>query len=271
MTDTTPLDAAHAAMQAAPDDDAARLRFYERLADGELFVLLGEEAQGDKISPAMFNVADGQFVLAFDREERLAQFTGQPAPYAALSGRVLAQMLAGQSDSQPNNPAIGIGLNLEVAPSSILIPADAVLWLHQTLGPAPDQIEARITEFTAPAGLPEALIAALDTKLATAAGLAAGAYLVGVVYEGGSRGHLLGFVGALERAQSALAKAAGEALTFTGIEAGMMDVGFFAADDPVVARLAAAGLRFDLPQTAAPQTYAPAPPGSDPDAPPILR
>ncbi|MFT7596989.1 MAG: hypothetical protein ACI8R4_004332 [Paracoccaceae bacterium] len=267
MTEITPLDTAHATMQAAPDDDTARLRFYERLADGELFVLLSQEAAGDNISPALFNVADGPFVLAFDREERLAQFTGQPAPYAALSGRVLAQMLS----NQPDDPAIGIGLNLEVAPSSILIPADAVAWLHQTLGQAPDQIEARISEFTAPTGLPEALITALDTKLATAAGLATEAYLVGVVYEGGSRGHLLGFVGAVDRAQSALAKAAGEALTFTGIEAGMMDVGFFAADDPVVARLAATGLRFDLPQATAAPTHARTAPGSDPDSPPILR
>ena len=267
MTDTTPLDTAHAAMQAAPDDDAARLRFYERLGDGELFVLLDQDAEDDSISPALFDVADGQFVLAFDREERLAQFTGQPAPYAAISGRVLAQMLANQADS----PAIGIGLNLEVAPSSILIPAEAVIWLHHTLGQAPDQIEARITEVSAPTGLPDALITALDTKLATATGLADRAYLVGVTYDGGSRGHLLGFVGAQERAQSALAKAAGEALTFTGIEAGMMDVGFFTMDDPVVPRLDSAGLRFDLPQLAQAQTHAPAPPGSDPNAPPILR
>lgn len=267
MTEITPLDSAHAAMQAALSDDTARLRFYERLADGELFVLLSEEAKGDNILPALFAVADGQFVLAFDREDRLAQFTGQTAPYAAVSGRVLAQMLA----SQPEGQAIGIGLNLEVAASSILIPADAVAWLHQTLGNAPGQVEARITEFTAPTGLPEALITALDTKLATAAGLATGAYLVGVVYEGGSRGHMLGFIGALDQAQSALAKAAGEALTFTGIEAGTMDVGFFAEDDPMVDRLAATGLRFDLPQVSATSTHTPAAPGSDPDAPPILR
>ena len=38
MTETTRLDAAHAAMEAAPDDGAARLRFYERLADGDLAV-----------------------------------------------------------------------------------------------------------------------------------------------------------------------------------------------------------------------------------------
>ena len=40
MTELTPLDTAHDAMQAAPEDDRARLRFYERLADSELFLML---------------------------------------------------------------------------------------------------------------------------------------------------------------------------------------------------------------------------------------
>lgn len=263
MTDATPLDAAHAAMLAEGEAEAPRLRFYERLADAELFLLLTEEARGENISPEMFEVADGRFVLAFDREDRLAQFAGRPAPYAALSGRVLAQMLAGQG--------IGLGLNLDVAPSAILIPPEAVAWLHGTLDHAPEQTEARIAELTAPAGLPEALIAALGAKLASAAGLAQAAYLVGVRYRDGGRGHLLAFVGAPEAAQGALAKAAGEALTFSGIEAGAMDVGFFAASDAIAAQLVAVGLRFELPKPQAPERIAPTPPGSDPDKPPILR
>ena len=49
----TPLDAAYEAMVAAPDgDDAPRLRFYERLADGEMVLLLEEEAQGEKLIPS---------------------------------------------------------------------------------------------------------------------------------------------------------------------------------------------------------------------------
>jgi len=259
----TPIDAAHAAMEAHPEDAAARLRFYERVADCELYLLLTEEARGETISPELFELEAGRVVLAFDREERLAQFIGRPAPYVALSGRVLAQMLAGQG--------VGLGLNLDVAPSAILVPAEALDWLHATLGHAPERTEARFDAFTAPAGLPPALIEALDAKLASAAGLAQAAYLVGTVDAAGGRGHLLGFVDAVEAAQGALAKAAGEALTFSGIEAGAMDVGFFAADDPVTAKLAAVGLRFDLPQPDRPQRVAPSAPGSDPDNPPILR
>lgn len=261
MSETTPLDQAHVAMDAAPGDDAARLRFYERLADSELFLLLTEEPAGDALSPEMFELADGRFVLAFDREARLAEFVGRPAPYAALSGRVIAQMLVQET--------IGLGVNLDVAPSSILIPAEAVAWLNATLGHAPEEVDARLDAFSAPVGLPDALLTALDAKLATARGLARSAYLVGVAYDGGGRGHLLGFVDALEPAQGALARAVGEALTFSGIEAGALDVGFFAASDPAAARMAQVGLRFDLPQVDV-AAERPAP-GRDPDAPPILR
>ena len=198
MTDT-PLDLAHAAMEAAPEDDRARLRFYERLADAELFLLLSDEATGETIKPEVFELQDASFVLVFDTEERLATFVGKPAPFAALSGRMIAQMLA------PSG--IGMGVNLEVAPSSILIPPSAVTWLVETLDNAPDEVEQKLSEVTAPAGLPEVLIEALDTKLSTAMGLARWAYLVGTVSETGGRGHMLGFVGAIPEAQDALAKA----------------------------------------------------------------
>ena len=263
MTETTPLDTAHAAMMAAPDNDAARLRFYERLADSELFLLLAQEAEGDNINPEMFDVADGSFVLAFDRQDRLAQFAERPAPYAAMSGRVIARLLAGQD--------MGLGLNLNVAASSILIPAQAVDWLNQTLGHTPDEVEAKIAAFNAPRGLPEALLTALDAKLATATGLATSAYLVGVEYDNGTQGHLLGFVDAVEGAQSALAKAVNEALTFSGIEAGALDVGFFTRTDPVSAKLAKSGLRFDLPIPPEHAPFQPGAPGSDPEKPPILK
>lgn len=261
----TPLDTAHAAMQAAPEDDAARLRFFERLADSELYLLLTEEARDENLSPETFDLEEGPVVLAFDREERLAQFAEtRAAPYAALSGRVLARMLAGQG--------VGLGLNLGVAPSSILLPAAALGWLTETLGRAdPAETRARIAELAPPRGLPAPLLDALDARLASAAGLAQMAYLAAVTYGDGGRGHLLAFIGAEDRARPALARAAAEALTFSGIEAGAMDVGFFAADEPITARLAAAALRIDLPPPQPPRRAAPKAPGSDPDRPPILK
>jgi hypothetical protein len=50
-----------------------------------------------------------------------------------------------------------------------------------------------------------------------------------------------------------------------------MDVGFFAATDPVAAHLARSGLRFDLPQAVVTARHAPVVPGGDPAKPPILR
>lgn len=263
MSELTLLDAAHDAMQATPDDDALRLAFYERLGDGELFLLLEEEAEGEVITPQTFDIETGKIVLVFDRQERLTAFTGQASPYAALSGRVVSQLLAGQG--------LGLGLNLEVAPSSFLMDADGVNWLAETLGHSPNEIEAKIDEVSAPKGLPETLITAIDTKLASATGLALSAYLVGVTYTGGGSGHMLGFVGALPNAEGALAQAAGEALTFSGIDAGAMDVGFFDAKDPITPRLARVGLRFDLPQPADVQQFEMPAPGSDPAKPPILN
>ncbi len=263
MSEETPLDAAHAAMEAAPGDDSARLRFYERLADAELFLLLAHEATGDSLTPEVFDLSDSQFVLVFDREERLTRFTERASDYAALPGRVIAGMLAGQQ--------IGLGLNLEVAPSSILIPADAVDWLARTLGEGPEEAEARPVEVLSPKGLPETLLSALDTKLALGAGLARKAYLAAVIYDDDSRGHLLGLTGTTPGAESALARAVNEALVFSGIEAGALDVVFLADSDPLTAKLARVGLRFDLPEPADSSAQAPAAPGSDPQKPPILR
>ncbi len=261
MTDTpTPLDLAHAAMQDAPDEDAARLRFFDRLADAELFLLLAAEAAGGTAEPEMFEVGEGRFVLAFDREERLTAFTGRPSAYAALSGRAIAARLAGEG--------IGLALNLG-APSETLLPPDAIDWLADLLSGGPDLAEARIEAVHSPAGLPETLLPALDAKLATAAGMASAAWLAGVTYEGGQRSHLLAFIDAAPGAEAALARAVSEALVFSGLEAGVLDVAFFAEGSPASAGIARVGLRFDLPVP--PAAEGPAAPGSDPARPPRLR
>jgi hypothetical protein len=214
------------------------------------------------ISPDLFDLGDAQYLLAFDREERLSQFVGREAPYAAVSGRVIAQMLAGQG--------IGLALNLEVAPSSILLPPEAMEWLNQTLEQAPDEIDGRVTELNVPKGLPDQLIATLDTRLASAMGLARCAYLVGVRYDNGAQGHMLGFVDAVPQARGALTQLASEALTFSGIEAGSMDVSFFALGETIASRMDRVGLRFDIPQPQDSILTRPAP-GSDPAKPPILK
>ncbi len=256
----TPLDTAHAAMEAAPEDDAVRLAFYERLADAELYLLLTAEPEGAALDPRIFETSQGTFVLVFDRAERLAEFAEGEAPFAALSGRVLTGMLQGQG--------VGMALNPGVASSSFLLPAASVDWLVETLADAPDEVEARPTELRVPHDLPERLLTALDAKLATATGLARMAYLVEATFEGGGVSHLLAFIDATKGAEGALSRAVREVLVFSGLEAGALDVAFFDASDSMAARLARVGLRFDLPRFEPPERAAP---GSDPEKPPKLR
>lgn len=259
---TTEIDIAHARMEEDPENDQARLQFYERLADSELFLLLAEETTGETLKPEVFPVEDQSFVLVFDRPDRLAEFVGKPAPYAAMSGRALAGMVAGQG--------ISLGLNLEVAPSAMLLPAEAVDWLVSVLGAGPQTAEARPVEILPPARLPDTVIAGLDRKLATTGGLARFAWLARVVYDTGIRADVLAFVDAVPGAEQALAAAIGEALTFSGVEAGMLDVIFLQSSDPIAAQFAKVGFRFDLPAPVA-RSNGPKPPGMDPNSPPKLR
>ena len=62
----TPLDHAHAAMQAGAEAEA--LAFYRLLADATLFLLLEREAEGERIAPRVFDLAEGPVLLAFDAE-----------------------------------------------------------------------------------------------------------------------------------------------------------------------------------------------------------
>ena len=256
----TPLDTAHDRMTAQPDDDAARLAYFARLAEAELFVLLEAEAQRDQISPRMMTTRSGQFVIAFDLEERLTKYAEGTAPYAALSGRALAEMLAGQG--------IGLAINPGIAPTAFLIPPDALSWLAETLAVGPEETTDHPTSFGPPAGASEKLIRQIDAKLATAEGLAKAAYLARATYASGRSGLLLAFTGTLPDAEPALAQAIAEAVLFTD-DGSTVDVVFLAEDTPALAELARSGLRFDLPQP--PEPSIPSAPGSDPEKPPKLR
>ena len=261
MSELTPIDHAHAAMELEPDNETLRLRFFERVADSELVVALDSDPERDTVKPLVFPVDGEQIILAFDSEARLTEFLGGAASYAAMPGRLLVQMVAEQG--------AGIGLNLEVAPSSIMLPHAALVWLRDTLTARPSEMDAAPTEIAPPSGLPERVLSALDTKLAQATGLAKLAYLVQATYESGAKTPLLAFIDAVPDAQVTLAEATQEALTFAGIEAGTMDVAFFASSDEIAATLARHGLRFDLPVPDVQQ--GPSTPGMDPKAPPKLK
>lgn len=259
----TPLDTAHAAMEAAAHDDAARLQFYERLADSEMFLALEAEVAGETIRPMVFEVEGQRFALIFDSPERLGEFAEGHTPFVALSGRNIVGMLAGQG--------IGLGVNLMVAPSSTLLPADAVDWLQATLDKPMAEAQERPVSVAPPASLPERLLASLDTKFATMLGLGRCAFVAEFTYASGARGLAVAFAGAMPDAQAAMANAVSEALTFSGVEAGALDVLFLREDDPLLDALGKHGLRFDLPEPITAEAYTPTAPGSDPNKPPKLR
>ncbi|MEZ5684765.1 MAG: SseB family protein [Paracoccaceae bacterium] len=264
----TPYDRAHAAMEADPDNQALRLAVYDRLADAELFLLLEEEPEGEDIRPQLFSSDEGDFVLAFDLEERLAEFADEALPYAALPGRVIAQHLVGEG--------IGLGINLGAAESAMLLPPEALDWLTETLTHAPQTRDARPAQFDAPA-LPPAilglLLPAFEAKFEQIAGLASHALLGGVVYEDGHRGHVLAFLGAPEPARPGIAKAMAEALAFSGLDAGELDVTFLDETSPAAAVLLEKALVLALPEPVEEevQELKPVMPGMDPAKPPILR
>ena len=261
---TSALDAAHAAMEAAPENDTARMTFHARIADSELFLMLESEAEAETLEPRVFPLDSGPVVLAFDSEERLAEFASAPVPYAALPGRVLVRMMAGQG--------LGLGLNLDVAPSSTLLPPAALDWLAATLAPDAEEIRARPEELLPPHDVPEPLLAALDTALARGAGLADSAWLARARYADGAEALLLALIGTAEGAERALTRALDEALRFSAAEeAHMLDIVHLAPGDALLARLQRIGLRFDLPAAAQPEPGERQAPGADPTRPPRLR
>lgn len=256
----TPLDLAYLAMQ---DDDANAPAFYARFLEAELFLLLESEVAGDAAQPLVLETSDGSLVLVFDLEDRMAAFNEQPSDYVALSGRRIAKMLSGQG--------VAIGLNLGEAPSAMVLPVEAVDWLAAAAIGDDTVVEAKPLEISKPVGVPEALVAALDGKLANMGGVVGAAYLVSAQYEGGESGHMLALVNVPEAAKTGVSEALSEALRFSGVEAGQLDLAFLNADDAHLESFVRAGLGFEIPELVLPKTTGPKAPGMDPDSPPILR
>ncbi len=257
----TPIDAAFRAQAADPEDEGARRRFQERLLDAELLLLLEEEpGDGDRLRPRVFDLEEGSFVLAFDRDDRLAAFFDAPVPFAALSGRRLVELLAGAG--------LGLGLNLGEAPSATLLPAGAIDWMAE-FGAAAPEPAAPPREISAPRVEPR-LIAALDPKLAAMAPVIGAAYLVTALFEGGAARPMLALVGVPEAARPGVAAALAEATRFGALETGL-DVAFPEADAPAMDAIRRLGLEFELPRPEAPVSATPSAPGMDPARPPILR
>lgn len=249
----TRLDQAIAALNDNPDDDGRARALYAALAGTELCLLLSREVTGDTVMPKLFPLETGPVVLAFDSEERLSDFAGA-APFVALSGRAIAELLAEQK--------LSLGLNLGAA-AEYIVPPEGLSWLAEqqvASAPSPD----RPLSFHPPRLLPEHLLPEIEARLAAQQGLASRAVLVDAEQADGSRKPLIGFIAAQPGAEPALTELIGEVLSIAGLDPAQCEIGFFPEDGPLTARLEATGLVVDIPEP-------PKPPAPDPTRPPRLR
>ncbi len=234
---TGPLDRFYAEMAARPDDDGARLAYFAALAAQELVVPLRSESDGATLDPLVIETEAGAVVPAFDDPARLADLAPGPVPFAALAGRELAALLAGQG--------VGLGVNLGTD-QPFLIGPEGVAWLAAMVAAGPDVARARPVAFHPPGQDALALLPALEGPLARLGGIAAAAVLASAEYPGGARGAFLGILGCAPGAEETVSRALAEALRFAAAGGdGALDVAFIPGGGAAAALLRA-GVRVDF-------------------------
>ena len=234
-------------------DAPARARILSRLADTELFAALLAEPAADMADPRQFDLPEGRFALACDREDRLAGFVGGPVAYVGLPGRVLAAALAAEGQGLLVNPGHA---------SQLMLDAGMLGWLAQSLQAQPGVSPDTARRLGAPSAEAVALLAEpLAQRLGDMIGLVGKTALVSAEWADGRRNHALLLAGVDPERQPAIAKALAELLAFLPELPGGVDIGF----DPVA--LPQGALVLEPP----PPPAAPAPVRRDPKAPPRLR
>lgn len=238
MSEMTQIDDAWQMAERYPEDPALRLRLYERILDTELRLLLNAAPDETGLSPRLMEIEGVSYALAFDTDLRLAEFSGDAASFAALPGRVLLAML--------EEAGLGLGLNLETAPSGQLLPPGVVAWLVQRSDHTPTARDANLIRVMPPHSVPSAMLSALDAKLSKMVGLARAAYLAHAEFADGGQSPCLALTGVAPDARDAIVHAIQETLAFTEGDAPGVDVLFLSDQDPMLEKLATCALQFDL-------------------------
>ena len=178
---------------------------------------------GDACARGSSRSADGPVALAFDRDDRMAEFLGAP-PTSPLSPAAAWWRCSWGKGT-------GLALNLG-APSAALLPADAVDWLAGIAAAAVPEASARLGDVGPPGIVPRPLLDALGPKLAAMADRLDRAHLVSSRLGAGPPGLLLALTGVPEPARPAMAAAVAEAVRFSGLDEAALDVTFLDAGGP---------------------------------------
>jgi len=211
-------------------------QYLHALTASELLVPGGE-------TPEVLDTSEGRFVIAFDREELLADHASGPVERAILPGRVLVKALAGQG--------VGIALNMGDR-NERLFDAESIAWLNDVLDADGEDGETRLGILTPPRASPE-FFAALDEALGRLPGLAKRAWLFR-----NDDVLTLAVAGVDARAESAVARAFSDAVNISGWEESFS---LIFADLSAQNGLEKAAIRIDIPQEdTAPQKPANQPP-----------
>lgn len=133
------------AFERARVDEVGAGIFYDALFAATVFMPIrnaydenGEENESEarSIEPLVYEVEGNETLLLFDTEERLARWASEPMNYVGIPGSTFFKMFQGE---------LQVAVNLAVAPSSVMIPADVVSWLHE-------RAEAAVESEEVPAG-----------------------------------------------------------------------------------------------------------------------
>ncbi|MGG7566714.1 SseB family protein [Rhodovulum sp. DZ06] len=275
MTDAaTPLDRAVLAARDAGQAPETAGRVADALLAAPLWLLLEEEpGTDDSFKPRLLELEAGPTALAFDAEDRLAEFADGPVAHIQIPGRALVSTFAGSG--------VCLAVNPGVAESELFWDAATVDWAAEALAGEVEAEAARPEAIAAPGPLPPGALELLGPKLAALAPSLAEAWLTEAQFSDGSARLLLvlrlnGAEKADEATRAEAEAATARALADTGRLAGAslpeLDAAFAVEGEPLLERARRLGLGVDLPEPQKPaRRAAPKAPGSDPDAPPILR
>ncbi len=252
----TPLDRAHAAMTAAPDDEAPRRAYLALLAGHELLIALRDDGAKGAVEPESVEIEGTTFVIAHDGDARLAAGRQGAVARLAATGAEIARLLAPEG--------LGLILNPGAPEVAFVLDPEGVRWLAAEAGDPPRTQERPLGAFGPPAIASPAALAALDARLAEAGALVRRAALAGARDAEGLPTLVLALAGVPAEAEAGLAEGLGALLRLAGAQGARADILFLPEAGPEFAAIAAAGLVFEPPAPAAP-----APPGTA--GPPRLR